>query len=230
MLRETLQEVINSKPDTIQFAKDRKYEESWIIPCSGVIVSDQKIAEYLEKEPFKLLVVEYLWNSQDDANRFVLTVFLDQSCVLRNPIDLIKTSLDIFYGCANFTTALDSIDSELIGKPYLLRVPVELVNMSIFNHWLSVGPVDLWEVGDAYDKSLMSQKIKARPEIASSKLNYQGLLFRFNVSGKYSGPHFGIKTPCCQKSGDAWNVDYKLVDYWMRKMLSIDEKKDKDRN
>lgn len=220
MLKDKLSKIITSKPDTIQFAKDRKYEQSWIIPRSKARPSEQEISDYLEREPFKLLIVEYLWNSQDDTSRFVMTIFLDQKCVLQDSGTFITTCLDLFYGYNDFAKLIDSIDTRVIGKPYLFTVPIEIANMSIFNHWLSVGPVELWQTGGIYDEKLIAEKIKARPDIKKSKLNYQGLFFRFNVSGKYDGPHFGIKTPCCKKEGDTWVVDYKMVDYWMKTMLT----------
>jgi len=36
MLKDKLSTIITSKPDVIQFAKDRKYEEAWIIPIKSV--------------------------------------------------------------------------------------------------------------------------------------------------------------------------------------------------
>lgn len=219
MLKETLSAIITGKPDTIQFAKDRKYEQSWIIPRSKNRPSGQEISDYLGRETFKLLIVEYIWNSQDDARRFVLTVFLDKTCALRNPQTFITTCLELFYDYTNFTAFIDLFDNKIIGRSYLFTVPIEIVNMSIFNHWLSVGPVELWQTGDVYNQELVAGKISSRPEIEKTTLNYQGLFFRFNVSGKYAGPHFGLKTPCCRKENGAWVVDYKMVDYWLRLML-----------
>ncbi len=221
MLKETLSAIITSPPDTIQFAKDRKYEQSWIIPRAGNRPSEGELKGYLDREPYKLLIVEYLWNSQNDARRFVLTVFLDKTCALQDPQIFITTCLGLFYDYADFAVFIDLFDNRIIGKPYLFTVPIEVANMSVFNHWLSVGPVELWQTGDVYNQKLAAEKIKARPEIEKTTLNYQGLFFRYNASGKYAGPHFGLKTPCCHKENDAWAVNYKMVDYWMKLMLPV---------
>jgi hypothetical protein len=108
----------------------------------------------------------------------------------------------------------------VIGQDYLLNYPVESVNLSVFNHWMSVGPVDLWNSNMDIDVNLINQKIKLRPDIEKTVLNYQGLFFRFNLSGKLNGPYFGIKTPCCDKIGNEWVIDYEKVEYWMRLMLT----------
>jgi hypothetical protein len=220
MFKKNLSQTITSPPDTIQFAKDRKFEESWIIPRSEIRPNDDKVEAYINKEPFELLIVEFIWNSADDNNRFVLTVFLDKKCILQDHKKFIFLCLDIFYHDSVFTDLIEFIDKHIIGKPYLFLHPVESVNISIFNHWLSVGPVELWKKGELYDKQVVDNKIQARPDIEKTTLNYQGLFFRFNVNGNYDGPYFGLKTPCCRKEGSYWVVDYKKIEYWMKVMLN----------
>jgi len=146
MLKNTLSKIIISRPDTIQFAKDRKYEESLIIPRSSVKPTDEDIDDYIQKEQFELLIVEYIWNSTDDDSRFVLTVFFDKKCKLPDNKKFISICFDLFYSDTNFSEIIDSIDNKIIGKPYLFLYPVESVNISVFNHWLSVGPVELWKL------------------------------------------------------------------------------------
>ncbi len=68
---------LRNLPDTLQFAKDRKYEESWIISHNESPPSNKRIASYLDQNNYNLIIVEYIWNSKDDDKRFVLTVFLD---------------------------------------------------------------------------------------------------------------------------------------------------------
>lgn len=103
--------------------------------------------------------------------------------------------LDLFYDYQDFDTFIQAFDRQIIGHDYLLQQQAESCNMSIFNHWLSVGPVELWSQGEKLDTAWVREKIEGRPAIASSKLNYQGLLFRFNVSGHSDDPIYGLKTP-----------------------------------
>lgn len=219
MLINKLSKIITFKPDVLQFAKDRKFEEAWIISLDQSQPTQEEINKYLTKEKFDTLIVEYVWGSQDDNNRFVITIFLDKKCQLQDSKKFIEISLNNFYEYKNFESLIDGFNAKVIGHQYLLEEKVESINLSVFNHWLSVGPVDLWKEGDIYDFNLISNKIKLRPEIEKSKLNYQGLFFRFNVSGKSNGPYFGIKTPCCDKQNDSWVINYEKVDYWIKLML-----------
>jgi len=211
---------IITKPDIIQFTKDRKYEEAWIIPFSSPHPTVEEIKTYL-KDTFTTIIVEYIWNSKDDKNRFVITIFLDTKCRLQDPFQFIQFSLDNLYHYKNFNSLVQNFDTSVIGHEYLLRNKIDSINISVFNHWLSVGPEELWKKGQEYNIDEIKTKIQKRKEIERTKLNYQGLLFRFNVNGTYSGPYYGIKTPCCQKIGEEWVVDFGLIDYWMGTMLSV---------
>jgi len=217
--KKILSEIIISKPDILQFAKDRKYEESWIIPLSNKRPSERDINSYLQRDVFQTIIVEYVWNSQDDNNRFVLTLFLDKKCRLQDPKEFITISLNLFYQYRDFASFIQKINDTIIGGEYLLNHPVEAVNLSVFNHWLSIGPVELWRKGSSYNFNEIKTKIHSRPEIETTLLNYQGLLFRFNENGTLNGPYYGIKTPCCNKVGNEWIIDYDKVDKWMKIML-----------
>ncbi|KKP87041.1 MAG: hypothetical protein UR89_C0008G0013 [Candidatus Roizmanbacteria bacterium GW2011_GWA2_35_8] len=218
MLKDKLSKIITLKPDIMQFAKDRKYEESWILPIENLKPTDEIIDNYLSKEKFETLIVEYIWNSKDDNNRFVLTLFLDKKCQLQNPKEFVEICLNLFYNYQNFYNFIDTIDLQIIGKNYLLLNPVDSINIGVFNHWLSVRPVELWSRGEEYNFDNVKSKIHAWPEIEKTNLNYQGLLFRFNVNGNVNGPYYGIKTPCCNKQESFWIVNYEKVDYWIKLM------------
>lgn len=220
-LKALLEKHLHASPDVIQFAKDRKYEEAWIIPLESGKPSTQDVDDYLNKDNYDLLIVEYIWNSKIDDRRFVLTVFLDQNCQLKDHKTFINLCLEIFFTYDSFTNFINFFDQKIIGRPYLFLNSPETCNMSIFNHWLSVGPVDLWNQGEVCNFETVKQKIQSRPEIEKTKLNYQGLLFRFNISGKENGPVYGLKTPCCRKDGEEWSVDYNLASKWMKGVLNI---------
>ena len=52
---------LQDPPDTLQFAKDRKYEESWIISHRELRPTNKEIASYLTFDNFNFLIVEYIW-------------------------------------------------------------------------------------------------------------------------------------------------------------------------
>jgi hypothetical protein len=114
---------------------------------------------------------------------------------------------------------MNTLDAEVIGKPYLLQSRVDAVSLGIFNHWLSTGPIDLWKAGDEYSEDTIREKMTSRPEIQKTHLNFQALFFAFNVDGRYDGPYYGFKTPCCKKDGDYWIVDFPATFRWMNFML-----------
>ena len=220
-IKERLSQIIISQPDIIQFAKDRKFEESWIINLKQERPSREQIDQYLSKEKFGTMIVEYVWESKNDEKRFIMTLFLDKKCQLQNPKEFIEICLSNFYQYANFGQLIDDFNLKVVGHSYLFDEFVESVNLGIFNHWLSVGPVDLWNQKEIYNKKYIIDKVKLRPEIERSQLNYQGLFFRFNIQGKLNGPYFGIKTPCCKKISDEWIIDFDTIDYWMKLMLVL---------
>ena len=224
-LKARLAQIVTTPPDVVQFSKDKKYEEAWIIKSSSARPSDDQRKRYLDKEKFEVLIVEYVWNSEDDDNRFVLTLFQDKRVKMRNPEEFLKTCLDLFYSKPDFLTLMNTLDAKVIGKPYLLQDPADEATIGIFNYWFSTGPVTLWKRGENYTEQTVRKKITARPTIEKTRLNFQALLFRFNVDGNYDGPFYGFKTPCCKRDGDLWIVDYAKTFYWMKFMLFDDQSK-----
>lgn len=220
-LKNILEKIIHTKPDVLQFAKDRKYEEAWIINLSEPKPFEEQIKNYLDKNKFETIIVEYVWNSKDDDSRFVLTLFLDEKCKLKDQKKFIDINLKLFYDYSDFYSFIKTLDDKIIGSEYLLVNSVDSVNLSVFNHWLSIGPVELWEKGNLYNLEEIKSKIESRPEIKKTSLNYQGLLFRFNVDGKLNGPYYGIKTPCCTRVKNEWIIDYKKINYWIKLMLGL---------
>ena len=219
IIKEKLAQIITTSPDVVQFSKDRKYEEAWIIKSSSARPLADEWKRYLDEEKFEVLIVEFVWNSEDDDKRFVLTLFQDKRVKMRKPEEFVKICLDLFYNKADFLTLMNKLDAEVIGKQYLLQNQVDAVSIGIFNYWFSAGPVDLWKIGDNYSEEMIRQKITARPDIEKTGRNFQGLLFKFNVDGKYDGPYYGFKTPCCKKDGDFWVVDFPKMFHWMNFML-----------
>ena len=112
----------------------------------------------------------------------MLTLFQDQRVKMRNPEQFVKTAIDLFYKEPDFLTLMNTLDREVIGKPYLLQTPIDAVSIGIFNYWFSTGPIDpLWKAGDKYSEDTIQEKIIARPDIQKTRLNFQGLFFKFNV-------------------------------------------------
>jgi len=137
---ETLEKYITTVPDTIQFAIDRKYEEAWIIPRSDKRPTSKEINNYLPDQ-YEHLIVEYMWNSDKADKVFILTVFNDNTNDLVTKGEFVSSALDLFYTYKDFRSFVEQYDQEIIGTPYLFRQPIEDINIGVFNHWLSVGPV-----------------------------------------------------------------------------------------
>ena len=209
---------VNTKPDTIQFTKDRKFEEAWIISSKTEFVTEHDIAKYLEI-PFSLLIVEYIWNSDDDDNRFVLTVLLKNIQTDLTDSQKISTCLELFYNWSTFGNFVNLFDDRIIGKSYLFRHGVNQVDIGIFNHWLSVGPECLWKSGDALDLSAIESKIRSRPELLVSELNYQCMFFKYNSIESDSEVFYGLKTPTCSKQANNWVVDFEKINFWLTAII-----------
>jgi hypothetical protein len=52
-LKEKLAQFITAPPDIVQFTKDRKFEEAWIIKSSTARPSPEACKNYLDKETFR---------------------------------------------------------------------------------------------------------------------------------------------------------------------------------
>jgi hypothetical protein len=139
-LKERLARFITSPPDVVQFAKDKKYEEAWIIKSSSAKPSADDWKRYIDREKFDVLIVQYVWNLEDNDNRFVLTLFQDKRVKMRNPEEFVKTCLDLFSSKPDFLTLMNTLDGEVIGKPYLLQNRADEATIGIFNYWFSIGP------------------------------------------------------------------------------------------
>lgn len=220
-LIQDISQSIKLPSDTIQFAKDGKYEEAWIISLDDIQPSDKEIKKYIESNDYKNLIVEYIWNQNIDEQRYVLTVIKDESCQEKNDIQFVQKCLNIFYQKLSFSETLKSIDKEIIGHEFLLKHPVQKVRLGIFNHWFSTGPIEMWNKGEKFNRAMIENKIKARPEIAKTKLNYQGLAFIYNFDGSFLGPYHVLKTPTCHKQNNEWIVDISLVCQNMKRIIEI---------
>jgi hypothetical protein len=210
---------LQNPPDTLQFAKDRKYEESWIIYRNESRPTNEEIGSYIHRDDYDLIIVEYIWNLKDDDNRFVLTVFYDEKCRLKDSAQFVSYNLDIFYQYTDFRNFINEFNDKIIGHDFLFQHSIEGVTIGIFNHWFSFGPLDLWGKGQPYEQNTIENLINSRTEIKESSLNYQGLFFRFNFDGNQPGPYYGIKTPCCTKIDNKWVVDFDKVHYWMSNLI-----------
>ena len=218
-IQDILSKHITSYPDTIQFAKDRKYEEAWIIRRKDGHPSTEEISAYVN-DSYKTLIVEYMWNSQESDKVFILTIFSDADNDLVKGKEFVEKTLELFASYKTFSTFITMYDQNIIGKQYLLRQPIDEINIGVFNHWFSVCPESLYLPKEIYSRDLIINKLLTRPDILSTNLNFQSLLFRINISGGYNGPHYGFKTPISIKEGDTWNVDTKQMIFWIETFLN----------
>ena len=217
-IQKILSQYITSYPDTIQFAKDRKYEEAWIIRRKDKHPSTEEISAYAS-DSYQTLIVEYIWNSEEYDNVFIFTVFNDVDNDLVKGEAFVEKTLELFVSYKTFSTFITLYDQNILGKYYLLRQPIDEINIGVFNHWLSVGPENLYLPEEIYSKDLIISRLLTRPDILSTNLNFQSLLFGINISGGYNGPHYGFKTPISIKRGDTWEVDTKQMIFWIETFL-----------
>ena len=68
---------------------------------------------------------------------------------------------------------------KVIGRDYLFQHPIEAVNIGIFNHWMSVGPLGLWEKGISYEKGTIEDLINSQPKIKGIPAQLSGFAVRF---------------------------------------------------
>jgi hypothetical protein len=202
---------IPTPPQTIQFAKDGEYEEAWIIHLYDKKPTDKEMKNYVADKDFKKLIVEYIWNPDNDAQRYVLTVIKNENMKINDDLIFVQGCFNLFYDKLDFESLIKRFNSEIIGTNSLFKTPVELVRLGVFNHWFSVGPIDLWNKGEELNKNTLINKIENRPEVGKSKLNYQGLAFIYNFHNQNSGPYHILKTPCCKKIKDEWVVDKDII-------------------
>ncbi len=163
------------------------------------------------KEKYEKLIVEYIWNPDQADKRYVLTIYQNDKCKVTDGFEFIDICLNLFDRKLGFVEHVQQLDTLIVGHEYLLNHSVQRVQLGVFNHWFSVGPIDLWGQGEELGKQQLLEKIDSRPEVKSSKLKYQALAFIFNFDKSLPGPYHVFKTPCCNKSDDGWRIDVELV-------------------
>ena len=210
---------IQTPASVIQFAKDGVYEEAWITSLQDPQPDVKQMKQYVQADDYEKLIVEYIWNHDVDEQRYVLTVIQDENCLEKDRLKFVEKCFGILYAKLSFLETIDRLDKEIVGRQFLLRQPVQKVRLGIFNHWFSVGPIEMWDEGDELHEHEVLAKIKNRPEVEKSTLNYQGLAFIYNFDGSLPGPYHILKTPACKKVGQEWVVDASLVFENMKRML-----------
>lgn len=220
MIKNIIAAELITPPDTIQFAKDRKYEEAWIFKTDEEQPGVAEIEKYLS-DGYETLIVEFIWNNEVSEKRFVLTIFNDYHKRI-NDFELIINSFSFATHYSTFSNFIKDLDEAIVGREYFLTHEVDAVKMSIFNFWLSSSPIDVWDRSEQFDLDLIDERIRARSDIMKTDLNYQGLLFMFNKDYTKGGPYYGLKTPCCHKNGKFWEVDIALLNLWVKKLVATE--------
>ncbi len=197
-------------PDKIQFAIDGKYENAWVIDINDPRPTEDQLQDYLIKEEFSELVVEYIWRSTDGENANVVTIGKNDNLLAKNSADFMKLTLDVFYDYGNFDDFVNYIDRKVIGFDFLFKAPLDAIRVGVLNHWFSVGPVDLWRRGEVFPTlDAIKTKVATNPRLSPTSLNYQAVAFIFNLDRKLRGPYHVIKTSAAKKTNSGWEVDYE---------------------
>lgn len=212
---------IQGIPDKIQFALDGKYENAWTIDINDPRPTEEQLQDYLIKEEFSELVVEYIWRSSDGENANVVTIGKNDNLLAKNSIDFMKLSLNVFYDYGNFDDFVNYIDRKIIGFDFLFKTPLDAIRVGVLNHWFSVGPVDLWRRGEVLPTlESIQTKVATNPRLTPTSLNYQTIAFIFNLDRKLRGAYHVIKAPAAKKTEAGWEIDceksYNLISNWVK--------------
>lgn len=204
--------IIDNKPFLIQVAKDEVWENTWSIDLSKKIPSRETIIEYLSQSHFKNIAVEALFVDGNN-NVFVLGLLFNYHLLAKTSLKFLQVFIEEASKFKSFTSFIQSLDKQLIGRNYLLQGDPDLIRIGVVNHWFSVGPCLLWEKGEPKEIALgkLEEKLQLKPDVVETTLNYQGMSFIFNYEEKTPGLCHWVKSPCSKKVDGIWKLDKKMI-------------------
>lgn len=202
---------ISQEPFLIQVAKDQQWEETWNIPLSTEFSKRKAIVQYLKVKPFTSIAVEILFQGKEGV--FIWGLLYNNKLKIKTPAEFLEIVIKAVGKYHNFTSLVNYLDQMVVGEKYFFTKQPELIRIGIVNHWFSVGPLDLWKRGQpkSFTRDNLVRKLKQRPELFQTYLNYQGLAFLFNLENKAPGLRYWIKTPCSRQKQGKWYLDVDLI-------------------
>lgn len=202
---------ITSRPFLLQIAKDEIWEKTWNIDLSKAIPRKEDIKQYLDKPPYKNVAIEALFKSNDGV--CILGLIFNNHLLTTNVEDFLNIFVRESLNFTNFENFIRNLDKSYVGRKYLLNGEPDLIRIGVVNHWFSVGPCLIWKKGEAKDISqdILSEKLLKHPNVAETKLNYQGMSFVFNINESKPGLCHWIKSPCSRYNNGLWTLNCNMV-------------------
>lgn len=212
-MKNKLNKYITTNPTKFQIAKDNKWEECLIIDLSSPILKPEEIQNYLDKEEYSYLAIEYQWDQPEGA--YVLNIGHSDSILISDHTAFLSFLLNQSKNYTNFNNLISNIDSKLFAKEYLLTRAIDFIRVSIFNYWFPAGPVDIWKKGDP--KELNLEKLKklfaGHENLLETDINFQAAAIAFDYD--YEKLDFGarhiLKVPSAKKVNGKWILDFELM-------------------
>ena len=132
---------------------------------------------------------------------------------IKGPKEFLKIFMTLVVNYQNFDTFVRNLNLEIVGHQFLLTGTPDLIRIGIVNHWFSVGPVLLWQRDLPKEMSLqkLEERLRTKPEVIETNLNYQGMSFIFNLKDKGSGPCHWMKSPCSKNENKVWRIDRQMI-------------------
>ncbi len=201
----------------LQIAKDDVWEETWNIDLTESKPTDQRIDEYLNKREFKNVAIELCFKESKEKV-YILGLVFNEGLLAKTPKEFLQIIVNEAFVYKDFNSLIANLDQKLIGKKYLLEETPDLIRIGIINHWFSVGPCLIWQKGEKKEisRQLLEEKLKTKPEVIKTNLNYQGLSFIFNSKNDSPGFRHWIKSPCSKYENGFWQLDQDIILHYLR--------------
>jgi len=208
---------ISSPPFAIQIAKDGNWEACWQIDLKVHIPREQEIDKFLLDSEFQSLAAELIFPDQ-----FIWGMTFRKGLKVSSPKGFIVLLLQLALSFEDFEAFCHDVEDHILGFPGLFEGDPDLIRIGVVNHWFSLGPILIWEKGSNRElvMSELETKLNTKPEVATTKLNYQGLSFIYATQDARL-PYHWIKSPCARQNENFWKVDPEKVATFMKEWLDF---------
>jgi hypothetical protein len=219
-LVQRMSSLLPNKPYALELAKDNRWEECLVIelPYRGDMT--QRLANYLAKGKFEAVAIEAHFK---DSNGLTNIFGIKYKRRLRvSELEFLEVFADAARNYIDFPHLISTLDLKVYGKSeFLLSGDPDIITVGIVNHWFSTGPVQIWKKGAS--KRLTAPQLerlfKARPEIAETRLNFQGISIIYDSNGAVSR-HY-LKPSCGKYQRGKYRLDKRLILALLKEFLGF---------
>jgi hypothetical protein len=214
--------LLPGRPYALQIAKDGKWENPLIIKLRPNSRSDhtKKLAAFLGKEKFESLAIEAMF--KDSAGLITIFGMIYSKRLPLGELDFLAKFADAARDYRDFGGFISDLNKHVIGKAKLLLSGTpDIIRIGIVNHWFSTGPIQLWEKDKPriMTPEQLENQLAQRPEIAETKLNFQGLSFIFNRNDL--GVWHYVKPGCSRRSGGKYRLDKRRILFLLKELADF---------